>query len=54
MKALRELWKRLSGDRHRDRDGGRRPRTAAYQPIDSHHWGNRMEIHRHLVASRSR
>ncbi len=55
MTTLRALWNRLLGDR---RDGGRdrrrQPRAAAYQPIDSHHWGNRMEIHRHLVAPRSR
>jgi hypothetical protein len=55
MRVLRALWRRLLGDRRDgDRDRGRRSRSAAYQPIDSHHWGNRMEIHRHLVTSRSR
>jgi len=53
MTTLRALWRRLLGER-RNGDRGRRSRSAAYQPIDSHHWGNRMEIHRHLVTSRSR
>lgn len=47
MKGILALVKRLvSGS------GRRRSRRSAYQTLDTHHWGNRMEIDRHLKASR--
>jgi len=48
MKGILALLKRLF-----EGSGRRRPRRSAYQPLDTHHWGNRMEIYRHLRASRS-
>ena len=47
MKGILALVKRLIS-----RSGRRRSRGSAYQPLDTHHWGNRMEIDRHLRAPR--